>query len=168
MKNKNACASALIKLCNVKLFPCKYALWRQIKRSQCHIYGGCASLCANELGPLSLNPSEFGTDLNLPSISVYSVSGLSFDNLLLICILQPTPKYLVIHVGENDICKHNNPLSRQLKLMKNVIQCEFGHATDLYHMSHILPRVYWRHAIWYLILMQRNLDVGLIVMLVLC
>jgi hypothetical protein len=42
--------SELILLSNVKIFPCKYPLWRQIKRSQRHIYGGCATLCSNELG----------------------------------------------------------------------------------------------------------------------
>jgi hypothetical protein len=57
MKRKNTCASALIQLCNVKFFPNKYALWRQVKRPQSHIYGGCATLCANELGPPSLKQS---------------------------------------------------------------------------------------------------------------
>jgi hypothetical protein len=54
MRNKNTCDSELIHLCNDTFFPPKYALWRQIKRSKRHIYGGCAFLCANELGPPSL------------------------------------------------------------------------------------------------------------------
>jgi hypothetical protein len=49
MKNKNTCASALSKFSRIN-----FALWRQIKRPQRHIYGGCATLCANELGPPSL------------------------------------------------------------------------------------------------------------------
>jgi hypothetical protein len=40
MKNKNICASALIQLCNVKIFPCKYALWRKIKCPPRHIMAG--------------------------------------------------------------------------------------------------------------------------------
>jgi hypothetical protein len=62
MKNENTCASALIQRCNVKIFPRKYALWRQIKRPQRHIYGGCATLCANELSPPSLNDTLPATD----------------------------------------------------------------------------------------------------------
>jgi hypothetical protein len=98
------CDSESIQLCNVKIFPCKYALWRQIKRSQRQIYGGCATLCANELGPPSLNRKcriIFKTVET--SCCNYIVKGLNFKNCTTrhvgswILIFGSQPQNLVAH-----------------------------------------------------------------------
>lgn len=98
--------------------------------------------------------SEFGTDLSLPGVSVLwkGVSGLSFDSVTdIICDLRskyPHPRFLVIHTGGNDIGKDDNPLFRQQKFIKKVIvNLSSDSPSTCIVWSHILPRLYWRHAI---------------------
>eukprot|EP00105_Crassostrea_gigas_P000724 XP_011412638.1 PREDICTED: uncharacterized protein LOC105317604 isoform X2 [Crassostrea gigas] len=98
--------------------------------------------------------TEFGTDLSLPNVSVLwkGVSGLSFDSVAdIICDLRskyPHPRFLVIHAGGNDIGKDDNPLSRQQKFIKKVmVNLSTDMPSTCIVWSHILPRLYWRHAI---------------------
>lgn len=98
--------------------------------------------------------TEFGTDLLLPYVSVLwkGVSGLSFDSVAdIICDLRskyPHPRFLVIHAGGNDIGKDDNPLSRQQKFIKKVmVNLSTDMPSTCIVWSHILPRLYWRHAI---------------------
>ena len=61
---------------------------------------------------------------------------------------KPHPRFLIIHVGDNDIAKDNNPLRRQQMFMKNVInQLRSEMPLICIVWSHILPRLFWRHAV---------------------
>ena len=70
---------------------------------------------------------EFGTDLSLPDVTVVwkGIPGLGFDKLHDVISdlssTKPHPRFLIIHVGGNDIAKDDNPLRRQQMFMKNVI-----------------------------------------------
>ncbi|XP_061183690.1 uncharacterized protein LOC133191937 [Saccostrea echinata] len=102
----------------------------------------------------SLSSPEFGTDLSLPGVKVLwkGIPGLSFakfsEVISDLSSTKPHPRFLVIHVGGNDIAKLNNPLRRQQKFMKTVInKLSLVMPLTCIVWSHILPRVYWRHSI---------------------
>ncbi|XP_062618415.1 uncharacterized protein LOC134280010 isoform X2 [Saccostrea cucullata] len=101
----------------------------------------------------ALNSPEFGTDLSLTGVKVLwkGLPGLSFSKFNEVISdlysTKPHPRFLVIHVGGNDIAKHNNPLRRQQKFMKTVInKLRLVMPLTCIVWSHILPRVYWRHS----------------------
>ena len=95
---------------------------------------------------------EFGTDLSLPDVTVLwkGIPGLGFVKLHdVISDLSSTkthPRFLDIHVGGKDIAKDDNKLRRQQMCMKNLINQLRSDLTCIV-WSHILPRLYWRHAV---------------------
>ena len=95
---------------------------------------------------------EFGTNLSLPDVTVLwkGIPGLGFVKLHdVISDLSSTkthPRFLDIHVGGKDIAKDDNPLRRQQMFMKNLINQLRSDLTCIV-WSHILPRLYWRHAV---------------------
>ena len=61
---------------------------------------------------------------------------------------KPHPRFLIINVGGNDIAKDDYPLRRQQMFMKNVInQLRSEMPLTCIVWSHILPRLFWRHAV---------------------
>ena len=61
---------------------------------------------------------------------------------------KPHPRFLIINVCGNDIAKDDYPLRRQQMFMKNVInQLRSEMPLTSFVWSHILPRLYWRHAV---------------------
>ena len=97
---------------------------------------------------------ELGTDLSLPDVKVVwkGIPGLGFDKLHDVIYdlssTKPHPRFLIIHVGGNDIAKDDNPLRRQQMFTKNVInQLRSEMPLTCVIWSHILPWLYWRHAV---------------------
>ena len=80
------------------------------------------------------------------------IPGLGFDKLHDVISdlssTKPHPRFLIIHVGGNNIAKDDNPLRRQQMFMKNVnnqLRSEMPLTCIVW--SHILPRLYWRRAV---------------------